>query len=86
MKNLTKITLLAISLVATQANAGFFDTAMTSGWKDKQPTSKYELETYGYDVRVYEWTPEGNPNVRCVAVTGKNGSYSVACYEVKKEK
>lgn len=78
MKTLLVLTaLLATSLTA---NAGMKDSLLTAGWEDKEPTSKYKLDTYGYAVRVYEWTPDNNPNVSCVFVAGSTNSTGVACY------
>lgn len=78
--------IIAITLMmfATAANAGLWDSIATSDFPVKETTSHYKLDVYGYNVRVYEWTPENNPDVRCVFVAGSENSSGVACYEVKK--
>jgi len=72
-------------MFATTASAGFLSAATTTGWPTKD-TVAYKLDTRGYDVRVYEWTPDENPNIRCVFVAGETNSTGVACYEVSAEK
>lgn len=59
---------------------------MTSDWPTKEAEVRYKVGVYGYDVRVYEWTPVDNKNVRCVFVAGSENSSGVACYPVEKEK
>ncbi|MDI3325657.1 hypothetical protein QKW35_14860 [Pontibacterium granulatum] len=68
------------------AHAGLFDQIATGTWDSVEPTAAYKLETYGYNVRVYEWTPKDNPNTRCVFVAGETNSTGVACYPVDKDK
>lgn len=68
------------------AHAGLFDSAATSGWPTIENVKKYKVSTYGYDVRVYEWTPKDNKNVRCVFVAGNENSSGVACYPVEPNK
>lgn len=76
---------LSLLAITSTAYAGLFDSVATSGWDDKETTAKYKLKTYGFDVRVYEWVPKDNSNVRCVFVAGNTNSTGVACYKVKKE-
>ncbi len=70
------------ALLVGSAQAGLFNSITTSGWDDKDVTSRYTLDVKGFDVRVYEWTPTANPNVRMVFVAGETssgvGSYVVA--------
>lgn len=73
-------------LAATSVNAGLFTSTVTSGWEDKAPEHKYKLNTYGYDVRVYEWTPKNNKNISCVFVAGETNSTGIACYPKKSKK
>jgi len=68
------------------AHAGLFDSAATSGWPTIENVTKYKVSTYGYDVRVYEWTPKDNKNVRCVFVAGNENSSGASCYPVEKDK
>lgn len=80
MKNLLLVLIACFSL---HANAGMFDTLATSNWPTK-PTTKYKIDVYGYDMRVYEWTPKDNPDVRCVFTAGNKNSSGTACYNVRK--
>jgi len=66
------------------ANAGIIDSIMNSDLPTKEVTANYEISVYGYDARVYEWTPEGNENVTCVFVSS-NKSSGVACYDDVKD-
>jgi hypothetical protein len=50
----------------------------TSNW-DTVESSRYKLDAYGYDARVYEWIPLDNPGMRCVFVAS-NESSGVGCY------
>jgi hypothetical protein len=72
---------LTAGVLVGSAQAGLFDSMMTSGWTDKEVNAKYNMEVYGFDVRVYEWIPADNPNVRMIFVAGKSssgvGSYTV---------
>lgn len=80
-----KLTIATIALgviTATSANAGLFDSVTTSGWDTKQ-SEKYKLEAYGYDLRVYEWTPKGNPDVTCITAFSEKGPVGLQCFETK---
>lgn len=79
----TLLSLTVLALFSTQASAGLFGSITSSGWPTKE-TKKYKIEAYGFDVRIYEWTPEENSNVRCVFAAGNENSTGVACYEVEK--
>jgi len=80
MNKFIKTSIVALTLTATSANAGLFDSVMTSDW-DTIDAKPYNLSVYGFDARVFEWTPLDNPNVRCVFVAS-NKSSGVACYNV----
>jgi hypothetical protein len=86
-KLMTSIILAATmtSCASSPAYAGIIDSIVTSGWSEKKVKSKYTLAVYGFDARVYEWIPEGNPNVRCVFVAS-NRSSGVSCYNVEHSK
>ena len=79
MKRLLIMAAVAATL-ATTASAGLFDSMATSDWETKK-SDKYKLEAYGFDLRVYEWTPIGNPNVTCVAAFGEKGAVGMECFE-----
>lgn len=81
-----KLLIGVLLLTTTQAHAGLFASAVTSGWEKKNTEHKYTVETYGFDVRVYEWTPKDNPKYTCVFVAGNENSSGVACYPKKDKK
>jgi hypothetical protein len=69
----------AIALTSTVAAAGIFSGAITSGWDSKE-AKKYKVETYGFDLRVYEWVPEGNPDITCITAFGEAGALGLQCF------
>lgn len=81
MKKLIITAILAAGLV-TSANAGVMDMLATSDWKTKDIDNKYLIEVYGFDARVYEFTPTANPNITCVFVAS-NKSSGVSCFPKK---
>ena len=78
--------LISFILIASTAQAGWIASVANSDLPEVKPESKYELDTYGFDVRIYEWTPKDNKNVRCVLAAGNENSSGVACYEVQPSK
>ena len=72
----------ALSFIGA-ANAGLLDSIMNSDLPEVEATATYEIATYGFDSRVYEWTPAHNPNISCVFVAA-NQSSGVACYPKEK--
>lgn len=84
--------LVSLAVISVIASVVFFPSGNTRGsnWEQvttiffdtKGNTATYNVEAAGWDVRVIEWTPESNPNYRCmfVAGTGKAGS---ACYPIQ---
>lgn len=83
MKSLMFLIALLIVGCAPSAYAGLLDQALTTGWEKKQAHHKYKLNTYGWSVRVYEWTPKDNPKITCVFLAGETNSTGVACYPKK---
>ena len=61
------------------AHAGLWDSMMNSDLKEVPTTANYEMSVYGYDARVYEWTPAWNQGISCVFVAS-NTSSGVGCY------
>ncbi len=53
-----------------QADAGLWEKLSTMDLPTKKPTSAYLVEASGWNVRVYEFTPEGNKNYVCVFIAG----------------
>ena len=88
MKKLLLITALALAM-ATPASAGWIDGAVNTliaGDAPSNDAKMYRIETMGNDVRIYEWIPEDNPNVRCAFAAGSSNSTGLACYEVEEKK
>lgn len=82
---------LVMALFASPACAGWMQGALNNalaGGSDapNKPTTMYRIETMGNDVRMYEWTPQDNKNIRCVFAAGSENSTGVACYEVEEKK
>jgi hypothetical protein len=69
--------------VAFKTHAGFVDSMLNADLPEVEPTAAYEIDTYGYDSRVYEWTPAHNPDISCVFVAS-NKSSGVGCYPTAK--
>ena len=61
------------------AQAGLLDSMLNSDLPEVATTANYEISTYGWDSRVYEWTPAGNPAYTCVFVAA-NKSSGAACF------
>lgn len=80
------VLVLAIALFATPAFAGWLTNQIAGDGEGTKKSVMYKLEAFGNDLRVYEWTPRENPNVRCVFVAGSENSTGVACYPVEKKK
>ncbi|QKQ24724.1 hypothetical protein HUE58_06480 [Candidatus Ruthia endofausta] len=69
------------ALLLTPVHAGLWEKITTMGVKTVTPTSEYLIETPGWNIRVYEWTPADNPNTRCLFAAGSQKG-GVACYSI----
>jgi len=75
------ITFLITLVLSLSTQAGLWEKMTTMGAKTVKPSSEYLIETAGWNIRVYEWIPADNPNVRCMFAAGsKKGG--VACYSI----
>ena len=81
-----KFLILSLLFVSPFTQAGLLSSIVTSGQETIKPNIEYKLNTYGFDVRVYEWTPKDNENMRCIFVAGESNSTGVACYPVGRKK
>ena len=54
------------------------------GNKDVEPDVKYNIETEGYNVRVYEFTPLSDPGSTCI-MTFTNEKMGMFCFNKSKE-
>ena len=77
------ITLLLSVTLATNAFA-FFDGPLEAPSTGKlvNPTHEYELDTWGSNSEVYEFTPRSNTNKTCVFVMLDNAkAMSMQCFD-----
>ncbi|MCP4970257.1 MAG: hypothetical protein GY932_06655 [Arcobacter sp.] len=58
--------LFIILIITTYANALTWSQLKSWGNKDIKPDVKYNIETEGYNVRVYEFTPISDPGSTCI--------------------
>jgi hypothetical protein len=79
MSKVLKSIVLAAAAVAvgTMAQAGLFSSAVSD--LPTQESTGYRVEAYGWDVRVYEFTPVTADNVLCVMAFGSNGAVGLTC-------
>ena len=69
-------------LISSSVQAGLWEKITTMGAESKKPSAEYLIETAGWNIRVYEWIPQDNPNVRCMFAAGSQKG-GVACYSIK---
>lgn len=69
---------IAIAFVATPAYPWDLRNA---GLEEVEPDAVYTLSTRGTDVRVYEWTPETDPHMTCIAMFASAGPVGMQCWE-----
>lgn len=74
-----KVVLLSFILLVTYANA--LSWSQLKSWMNKtiDPDVKYNLETEGYNVRVYEFTPLTDPGATCI-MTFTNEKMGMYCF------
>ncbi len=68
-------------LISTSAHAGLWEKMTTLGQPTIKPESEYLVEASGWNLRVYEWTPPENRNIRCFFAAGEQKG-GAACYPV----
>jgi hypothetical protein len=74
-----KLFVVLILVLVTNANA--FTWSQLKSWMNKtvEPDVKYNLETEGYNVRVYEFTPLSDPGATCI-MTFTNEKMGMYCF------
>ncbi len=85
MKKILLISAMLVSLTSCSEDEGD-----RSGWEKfstffaetRSNTGAYNVEAAGWNVRVVEWVPKDNSNIRCVFAAGTEKA-GAACYEVK---
>ncbi|SMN15866.1 hypothetical protein CRYPA_1835 [uncultured Candidatus Thioglobus sp.] len=79
---INKLSILLVGfLLSISAQAGLWEKMTTMGAETVKPSSEYLIETAGWNIRVYEWIPADNPNVRCMFAAGSQKG-GVACYSI----
>ena len=77
-----KVSAFLITLVVSlSTQAGLWEKMTTMGAQTVKPSSEYLIETAGWNIRVYEWIPADNPNIRCMFAAGSQKG-GVACYSI----
>ena len=76
--------LLLMGLLIIGAQAVSWSQLKSWSKKDIQPDAQYNLETEGYNVRVYEFTPLSDPGSTCV-MTFTNEKMGMFCFAKSKE-
>jgi len=73
------IVIILISIVYLQAGISW---SQVMSWKNKtiKPDAQYNIETEGYNVRVYEFTPLTDPGSLCV-MTFTNEKMGTYCFK-----
>lgn len=79
-KSIFLIALLFIS----SANALTWSQLKSWGNKTVDPDVKYNIETEGYNVRVYEFTPLSDPGSTCI-MTFTNEKMGMFCFNKSKD-
>jgi len=77
--------LLAYLILQISLNAGMTWSQIASwGNKTIKPDAKYNIETEGYNVRVYEFTPLTDPGSTCI-MTFTNEKMGMFCFSKSKD-
>lgn len=76
--------ILALIFLSTQAQALSWSQLKSWGNKTVDPDVKYNIETEGYNVRVYEFTPLSDPGSTCI-MTFTNEKMGMFCFNKSKE-
>ena len=70
----------AILSITSLAHAGLWTTVSGMNMKTIEPEAVYAVEAAGNNLRVYEWTPSGNSEIRCMFVSGEAKGGAIHCY------
>ena len=70
--------LVSALLMTSPANAQLWGAIKNSGMPSKTPDAAYQVEAAGVNFRVYEWTPETDPDTVCIAMFSESGT-SMQC-------
>ena len=78
--------LLALTLLLMTSQAFAISWSQLKSWGNKtvEPDVKYSIETEGYNVRVYEFTPLSDPGSTCI-MTFTNEKMGMFCFNKSKD-
>ena len=78
--------LLALTLLFMTSSAFAISWSQLKSWGNKtvKPDVKYSIETEGYNVRVYEFTPLSDPGSTCI-MTFTNEKMGMFCFNKSKD-
>ena len=78
--------LFIITLLFMTSSAFALSWSQLKSWGNKtvEPDVKYSIETEGYNVRVYEFTPLSDPGSTCI-MTFTNEKMGMYCFNKSKE-
>jgi len=79
-----KLFILLAILFTINLNAVSWSQMMSWGNKTVKPDVKYSIETEGYNVRVYEFTPLSDPGSTCI-MTFTNEKMGMFCFAKSKD-
>ena len=83
---MNKIIFTMIMLVTANSLNAQMTWSQIASWKNKtiKPDAKYSIETEGYNVRVYEFTPLTDPGSTCI-MTFTNEKMGMFCFAKSKD-
>ena len=78
--------ILILTLIFLASSAYAISWSQLKSWANKtlEPDVKYSIETEGYNVRVYEFTPISDPGSTCI-MTFTNEKMGMFCFNKSKE-
>ena len=85
----TLLTVAALAVLATTAQAGNLFSQISGMSLDEQKTNAYTIDTIGINPRVYEFIPKSAPDHLCIAMfpnsDGKHGAAvpAMQCFKIK---
>lgn len=86
MKKLLYASAITASFLFTgPAHADLWTLMKNSQLEETQTKSAYRVPALGFDVRAYEWSPQGNPDITCVMAFGQTHPVGMQCFETKKQ-
>ena len=77
-----KMMMLALMLLVTLGLIGCDGSLDTESFKLIQPDHEYEIDTWGTNSEVYEFTPRSNKSMSCVMLMLDNGkAMGLQCFQ-----